>query len=147
MNVFNSDGFRAITTSRNCSYRQSNKKKNQNQKIPPNNKATTTQKTTPTQQRDQTKQQTTTKRTSNKLRITSISKYSHFSQSLLYTVNSRMLNYFSVLSSCFWQEQLLCLLLEPAQHVQTHSGCTHSSHPQLAAASQGKDKWQPRHTH
>lgn len=30
--------------------------------------------------------------------------------------------------------------------MQTHSRCTHSPHPHLAAVSQGKDTWQPNHT-
>lgn len=57
-----------------------------------------------------------------------------------------MLNYFSALSSCFLQKQLLCLLSVPSptcagpQQMHTHS------HPQLAAVSQGKDSWQPNHT-
>lgn len=91
------------------------KKKNQ---IPtPNNKATTTQKNIPTQQQNQpnNKPQLKEHLTSiNLLRKTSIHKYSHFSWSQLYTVNSRTLNYFSVLSSCFLQKQLLCLLSVPS---------------------------------
>lgn len=95
------------------------KKKNQNQNSPtPNNKAPTTQKKKiPTQQQNQPNNKPQLKEhltNINLLRITSIYKYSHFSRSLLYTANSRMLNYFSALSSCFLQKELLCLLSVPS---------------------------------
>lgn len=55
-----------------------------------------------------------------------------------------MFNYFSVLSCCLWQKQLLCLLLVPSPTCAEPQ----PRHTQLPppAASQGKDKWQPNHT-